>query len=183
MKLIIGLGNPGRSYASDRHNVGFRCINRFARRHGIAVRKRRGKAKLGMGEVGGVQVVVAKPQTYMNLSGQAVGQLVREFGVAVGDVVVVYDDLDLPLGKLRIRERGGSGGHKGVASIIERLGSEEFPRIRVGIGRPQGDVVSYVLSEFTLEERRVVTEVVGRVSDVIGSILTEGVEAAMNRYN
>lgn len=145
--------------------------------------KRRAKAKVGMGEVGGVQVVVAKPQTYMNLSGQAVGRLVREFGVAVSDVLVVHDDLDVPVGKLRIRERGGSGGHKGVASIIERLGSEEFPRIRVGIGRPQGDVVSYVLSEFTLEERRVVTQVVERVSDAIGSILAEGVEAAMNRYN
>ena len=183
MKLVVGLGNPGRSYASDRHNIGFRCVSRFAKKHGIAIRKRRAKAKLGTGEVDGVRVAVAKPQTYVNLSGQAVERLVNELGVAVSDVLVVYDDLDLPLGRLRVRERGGSGGHKGVRSIIECLGDQGFSRIRVGIGRPDGDVVPYVLSQFAADEKEIVTEVVERVVDAIDCIVTQGIELAMNRYN
>lgn len=188
MKLIVGLGNPGKSYAGNRHNVGFQCLDYFASRHRIPINKRRLrlkslKAKYGMGEVAGIQVVLAKPRTYMNNSGEAVRQLLRRLDVQLENLIVIYDDMDLPLGKLRIRQRGGAAGHNGIASIIRSLGSEEFPRIRVGIGRPDVDEVSYVLGDFTTEEKNIATETVVRVSDAMLCILTEGLEAAMNRYN
>jgi PTH1 family peptidyl-tRNA hydrolase len=119
----------------------------------------------------------------MNLSGEAVGRLVRRFGLPLEDLLVIHDDLDLPVGKVRIRQRGGSGGHKGVQSIIASLGSQDFPRIRVGIGRPDGDEISYVLSDFTAEEKQVIEEAVSTAADAIHCILAEGIEAAMNRYN
>ena len=183
MKLIVGLGNPGKAYASNRHNVGFQCVDYFARKHGIAIRERKARAKVGLGEVAEKGVVLAKPRTFMNLSGQAVSRLVRQFNVPLEDLVVICDDLDLPLGRVRIRQRGGSAGHKGMESIIDSLGSQDFPRIRVGIGRPDGDEVSYVLSDFTAEERDVVREAMADVADALYCILTEGIEAAMNRYN
>lgn len=188
MKLIIGLGNPGKSYSGNRHNVGFQCIDYFASEHHIPVKERRLrlkvlKAKYGTGEVAGTPVVLAKPRTYMNHSGVAVAQLIRRFGVPLDDLLVLYDDLDLPLGTLRIRQRGGAAGHKGAASIIASLESEEFPRIRVGIGHPENDEVSYVLSDFTAEEKDIAREAIARVTDVILCILAEGIEEAMNRYN
>jgi PTH1 family peptidyl-tRNA hydrolase len=188
MKLIVGLGNPGKSYAGNRHNMGFQCLDYFASRHRIPINKRRLrlkslKTKYGMGEVADMQVVLAKPQTYMNNSGEAVGQLMRRLDVQLENLIVIYDDMDLPLGKLRIRQRGGAAGHNGIASIIRSLGNEEFPRIRVGIGRPDVDEVSYVLGNFTTEEKKIATETIVRVSDVILCILTDGLEAAMNQYN
>ena len=127
--------------------------------------------------------MLAKPQTYMNLSGEAVALLVRRYAVPLEELLVVYDDLDLPVGKIRIRERGGSAGHKGMESIIASLGSDQFPRMRVGIGRPVGDAVSYVLKGFTAEERPIVDQVLATVSDAVVCILSEGIETAMNRYN
>jgi len=183
MKLIVGLGNPGRAYVNNRHNVGSRCIDYFAQAHRIPVRERRARARLGIGEVAEKRVVLAKTRTYMNLSGQAVSWLVRHFNVPLEDLVVICDDLDLPLGKVRIRQSGGSAGHKGMESIIDSLGSQDFPRVRVGIGRPDGDEISYVLSDFTAAEREVVREAVAEVADVLHCILTEGIMAAMNRYN
>ena len=188
MKLIVGLGNPGKSYAGNRHNVGFQCLDHFATQHRIPIKERRLrlktlKAKYGTGEVAGTPLILAKPRTYMNHSGAAVVQLVRRFEISLDNLIVIYDDLDLPLGKLRIRQRGGVAGHKGVASIITSLGSEEFYRIRVGIGRPDGDDVSYVLSDFSAEEKDIAGEAFARVADAILCILTEGIETAMNRYN
>ena len=183
MKLIVGLGNPGRSHVNDRHNVGFRCVSYLARRHGIVLGQRKSKSRLGTGEIAGIGVVLARPQTFMNLSGEAVGLLVRRFGVPLEDLLVVYDDLDLPLGKVRIRARGSSGGHRGVESIVASLRSSDFPRIRVGIGRPEGDAVSYVLKGFSMRERETVDQVLDVVSDAIYCVLTEGMETAMNRYN
>lgn len=184
MKIIIGLGNPGKAYANNRHNVGFQCLDYFALLHHIPVKERKRRVRLGMGQVAGIPVVLAKPRTFMNMSGEAVGWLVRQFGVTLDDLLVIYDDLDLPLGKIRIRRRGGSAGHKGVESIITSLGSQDFPRIRVGIGRPDdGDEVSYVLSDFTAQEKRPLAEAVATVADAIYCILTEGIEVAMNRYN
>ena len=183
MKLIVGLGNPGRVYVNNRHNVGFRCINYFARVHRIPVRERRARARLGIGEVAGKRVVLAKTRTYMNLSGQAVSRLAHQFNVPLEDLVVICDDLDLPLGKVRIRQHGGSAGHKGMQSIIDSLASQDFPRIRVGIGRPDGDEVSYVLSDFTAEEREVVKEAIAEVAQALHCILAEGIAAAMKRYN
>lgn len=184
MKLIVGLGNPGKSYANNRHNVGFQCLDHFALVHRIPIKERRARAKLGMGEVVGAPVVLAKPRTFMNMSGEAVGRLVRQFGVPLDDLLVICDDLDLPLGKVRIRLRGGSAGHKGVESIIASLGSREFPRIRIGIGRPDdGDEVAYVLSDFTAEEQGLLKEAIATVADALYCILTDGIEVAMNRYN
>ncbi|MFC1916637.1 aminoacyl-tRNA hydrolase [Chloroflexota bacterium] len=187
MNLIVGLGNPGQGYANNRHNMGFICLNHFARTHGIQFDKKQGQARIGLGEVAGIKVVVARPQTYMNLSGQSVSRLVKKFNVNLTNLIVIHDDLDLPLGKIRIRQGGGSGGHKGVNSILTELGSQDFLRLRVGIGRPpetgETDIFAYVLSDFTLDEKQTIARVVPRVSEVILCILTEGLMAAMNKYN
>ena len=192
MRLVVGLGNPGRSYARNRHNVGFMCLNHFARCHGIRFDRRQGKARTGIGEVAGSKVIVAKPQTYVNLSGQSVSLLVRKFNISLDDLVVVHDDLDLPLGKIRIRKGSSSGGHKGIDSIISYLGSQDFHRIRIGIGRPtvegcagssEADVVAYVLSDFTPDEERIIAQVIPRVSEAILCLLSEGLVVAMNKYN
>ncbi len=189
MKLIVGLGNPGRSYANNRHNAGFICLNHFARTHGIKFDNKQGKARTGNGEVVGTKIILAKPQTYMNLSGESVSQLVRKFKVDLDDLIVIHDDLDLPLGKIRIRQYGGSGGHKGIASIITSLKSPDFLRLRVGIGRPavtepgEADIIDYVLSDFTQDEEQVITKVMPTVSEAILCLLTEGLTIAMNKYN
>jgi len=193
MELIVGLGNPGRGYANNRHNIGFMCLNRFARKHGIRFDKRQCQARIGSGEVAGNKVVVAKPQTFMNRSGEAVSRLVKKYEVSLDNLIVIHDDLDLPLGKIRVRPRGSAAGHKGIDSIITHLGSEDFVRIRVGIGRPplaegstetsEDDVIDFVLSDFTLEEKRVITEAISQVSEAIYCLLTEGLVTTMNRYN
>ena len=189
MKLIVGLGNPGPGYANNRHNIGFICLNRFARTHGIKFDKKQGKARTGSGEIGGAQVVLAKPQTYMNLSGESVSRLVRKFNVDLGDLIVIHDDLDLPLGKIRLRQDGGSGGHKGVESIVASLESPDFLRLRVGTGRPpiaepsESDIIHFVLSGFTPEEKQTLTAVIPQVCEALFCLLTEGLTAAMNKYN
>ena len=192
MRLIVGLGNPGRNYAHNRHNVGFMCLNHFARSHSIRLDKKQGKARTGMGEVAGNQVIVARPQTYMNLSGQSVSLLMKKFNINIGSIVVIHDDLDLPLGKIRIRQGSGSGGHRGIESIISYLGSHDLLRIRVGIGRPategsieisEADIVAYVLSDFTIDEERAIAKVIPGVSQAVLCLLTEGLTVAMNEYN
>ncbi len=192
MKLIIGLGNPGRGYANTRHNTGFICLNHFARTQDIPFDKKQGQARIGMGEVAGSKIVVAKPQTYMNLSGESVSRLIRKFGINLNNLLVIHDDLDLPLGKIRIRHGGSSAGHKGVASIITCLGSPDFTRLRVGTGRPatestdnasEADIIDYVLSDFTAEEKQIITRVIPEVSEAILCLLTEGLVVAMNKYN
>ena len=190
--MIIGLGNPGKRYVNNRHNVGFRCVDFFARKQGISLIQRKARSQLGVGEVEGVKVVLAKPRTFMNLSGDAVAALRRRYRVRVEDLLVIYDDLDLPLGTIRIRERGSSGGHKGMKSIITRIGSQEFPRLRVGIAPRQEeagaskkavDAVEYVLSDFTSQERAVLRKVYPEVAAAIRCLLTDGTVAAMNKHN
>ena len=186
MNLIIGLGNPGKAYADNRHNVGFRCINHFAKIHRISLDQRQCRAQLGIGEVAGTEIVLAKPRTFMNLSGMSVGLLVKRFQVPPSSILVIHDDLDLPLGKIRLQHKGSSGGHKGVGSIIACLGSQDFPRVRVGIGRPQADnqdVIPYVLSDFSPEEKVVIETAIARVGEAILCLLTEGITIAMSRYN
>jgi len=193
MKIIIGLGNPGRGYANNRHNIGFMCLNHFAKMQGIRFDKKRGKARIGTGEVAGGKVVLARPQTYMNRSGEPVGYLIKRFGVNFNDLLVIHDDLDLPLGKIRIRQGGGSGGHKGIKSIVACLGSQDFVRLRVGVGRPtatedsseisDADIIAYVLTDFTPDQKQIITMVIPRVSEAIYCLLTEGLTAAMNKYN
>ena len=193
MKLIVGLGNPGEDYAGSLHNVGFMCVNYFARQHRIIFDKKQAEARTGSGKVAGVQVLVARPQTFMNHSGLAVSRLVKKFKIGLDDLLVVYDDLDLPLGKLRIRQDGSDGGHNGIKSIIQELDSQDFPRLRVGIGRPvstdglpedkNADVITYLLSELPLEVKKAINQVLPRVNEAIFSIITEGVTAAMNKFN
>ena len=193
MKLIVGLGNPGRGYAHNRHNIGFMCLSHFALTQGIRFDKKRGKARIGLAEIAGSRVVVAKPQTYMNLSGQAVSRLVKRFDISLDNLLIIHDDLDLPTGKIRIRRGGGSAGHKGVASVIAELGHQDFLRLRVGIGRPpvvegsteitEADIIGYVLGEFAHEEKQAITQAIPRVSEAILCLLTEGLTTAMNRYN
>jgi PTH1 family peptidyl-tRNA hydrolase len=183
-KLIVGLGNPGRKYAHNRHNVGFQCLDRLAQAHGLSFTQRRAKASLAVGKIADVRVVLARPLTYMNLSGQAVRPLVSFYKLSLEDILVIRDDLDLPLGSTRLRPEGGSGGHKGMRSIIEALGSQAFPRLRVGIGRPPGnDAVSYVLSDFTADEQITLESVYERAVAAVELFLREGIEAAMNAYN
>ncbi|MGC8862556.1 MAG: aminoacyl-tRNA hydrolase [Armatimonadota bacterium] len=182
MKLIVGLGNPGPRYAHTRHNVGFDVLDIFARRRGIRILGRQDNALVGRCEHAGEEILLAKPKTFMNNSGSAVGAIARRYRLQPGDILVVYDDIDLPLGKLRIRMRGSSGGHKGVNSIIQALGSSDFPRIRVGIGR-SGDAIDYVLSRFTRREREIIDPALQSAADALEVILDEGIEAAMNKFN
>ena len=193
MKLIVGLGNPGRIYARNRHNIGFMCVSHFARTQGIRFDKKQGQARTGTGKVAGNKLIVARPQTHMNLSGESVIRLVNKFNISLNDLIVIHDDLDLPLGKMRLSQGSGSGGHKGIDSIITHLESQDFPRIRIGIGRPpiiegsaedrEADIVAYVLNDFTPEEKKVITKVIPEVSEAILYLLSEGLTAAMNKYN
>jgi PTH1 family peptidyl-tRNA hydrolase len=168
MKIIVGLGNPGRGYANNRHNIGFICLNHFARAQG-------------------------RPQTYMNLSGESISRLIKRFDINLNDLLVIHDDLDLPLGKIRIRQGGSSGGHKGIESIVACLGRQDFVRLRVGIGRPtatedsseisDADIIAYVLTGFTPDQKQIITTVIPRVREAIYCLLSEGLTAAMNKYN
>jgi len=185
MKLIIGLGNPGRRYRGTRHNVGGEVVSHLARRLGIALREEAGFSAVGRGSIGGTRVLLARPQTFVNVSGAAVLELCRRHRVAPRDIIVVADDLDLPLGRIRLRRGGSAGGHNGLKSIIDALGTTEFPRLRVGIGRPpEGvDPADYVLARFRPEEQPVVAEALERAAQALEAAVTEGIAAAMNRFN
>jgi PTH1 family peptidyl-tRNA hydrolase len=184
--LIVGLGNPGSEYASHRHNVGFQVVQALASAHSLTfARRRRAKARVAEGRIGLRQVLLAKPQTFMNLSGKAVGRLSRTHEIPSECILVIYDDLDLPLGRLRLRPEGGSGGHQGMHSIIEALGTRAFPRLRVGIDRPPGnmDPANYVLQPFTEQEAALAGEAVERAVAAVECWLSEGIVAAMDRFN
>jgi len=193
MKLIVGLGNPGRAYAHNRHNIGFRCINYLAKLHSISVKRHQFQSQIGTGKIAGVELLLAKPKTFVNLSGEAVGRLMRKYKIPVDELLVIYDDLDLPLGKLRLRYGGSSGGHKGIKSITSALGSQDFCRIKVGIGRPTREdgtritdediIVDYVLGEFSPQEAKIIKPVIAEVAEAVRCIITEGIIAAMNQFN
>ncbi len=185
MKLIVGLGNPGKAYAGTRHNVGFRCIDSLGARGGITLSERRRLTVIGRGRLGEEEVVLAKPRTFMNRSGEAVSYLVDRFHTPLDDILVIYDDMDLPLGRVRIRPNGRAAGHRGVGSILAAVGSADFPRIRVGIGRPEPgmDEVEYVLGTFAADEKQLLDEAIATVSDAVMDILGNGFDWAMNRYN
>ena len=185
MRLIVGLGNPGLQYRSTRHNVGFQCVDLMTRRWGIPTRERRAKAVLGRGNYAGHEVVLAKPRNFMNNSGEGVSYLLTRFAAKVEDLVVIYDDMELPLGSLRIRTSGSDGGHKGVRSIIAELDTEDFPRIRLGIGPapPEQDPVEFLLSAFSNEEAAAVDRAVETVVSAAECLLEEGINIAMNRFN
>lgn len=184
MKLIVGLGNPGRRYQGTRHNVGARVIETLARRHGVALREE-GWADLGTLRLDSRRAVLARPQTYVNVSGTAVADLRRRHKVPLANLLVIFDDLDLPVGQVRLRAQGGHGGHNGMRSIIEALGERAFPRLRIGVGRPpEGlDPAEYVLSRFTPQEASAVDTAVERGADAVEIFVRRGVEAAMNAFN
>jgi PTH1 family peptidyl-tRNA hydrolase len=183
--LIAGLGNPGREYRETRHNVGFMALDRLAERLGVSFARLEAKALFTRAEYQGRRLLLAKPQTYMNLSGQAVGSLLRYYKAPLGNLLVIYDDVDLPLGALRMRPAGGSAGQKGMRSIIERLGVETFPRLRIGIGRPPGrmDAAVYVLQEFARGEQETIGAALDRAADAALKFVVDGLEAAMNQFN
>ena len=185
MKVIVGLGNPGDRYRSTRHNIGFQCIDLLSRRWEIDLKERRAKAILGRGRHLERDVVLAKPRTFMNRSGDAVTYLVARFGVKPSDIVVIYDEMDLPVGKIRIRPGGSPAGHNGIRSIIGELHSQDFPRVRVGIGQPElkGGQVSHVLNRFSDEEAPEISEVIQRVAEVLDCLLEENITVARNRFN
>jgi peptidyl-tRNA hydrolase, PTH1 family len=182
--LIAGLGNPGLRHRSNRHNVGFMLVERLAAVAGINLGRVQQRAVVGDGRLAGRSVILAKPQTYMNLSGDAVGPLVHYYKIPHANVLVVYDELDLPLGTLRLREKGGAGGHNGMRSIIHHLG-QDFPRLRLGIGRPPGRMnpAAYVLQDFGRDELPVVDVMLDQALQAVETYLQEGIQLAMSRYN
>jgi len=185
VKWIVGLGNPGRKYAGNRHNAGFMAVDRFAGRHGIAVTKEKFKSLYGEGIVDGVKVAVLKPQTFMNLSGEAIRAFLDFTKSAPEEGIVIYDDLDLPLGRIRLRQKGSAGGHNGMKSVIAHLGTEQFNRIRIGIDRPPAhlDVIDYVLGDFSKTEREQLDGVLDRVADALTEALAAPFDRVMAKYN
>jgi len=185
MRCIVGLGNPGSEYAVTRHNVGFRVIEALATRHGIEVSKRRLQALFGRGRIGDIELILAKPQTFMNDSGIAVRRLLDYYHLEPQHLLVVCDDINLDLGQLRLRRSGSAGGQKGLRSIEQHLGGTEFARLRVGIGRLEAgrDAKAFVLSPFRASERDAAEDAIARAADAVECTLREGLEIAMGRYN
>lgn len=192
--LIVGLGNPGAKYKDTRHNIGFMAVDFLAEANSIKMNKRDFDGLWGKGSINDKEVILLKPLTYMNLSGGAVQGISDYFHVEPKDILIVYDDIDLELGTIRIRLKGSSGGHRGMQSIIEHLGANDFPRVRLGIGRPkqrsqksevksQNEVADYVLSNFTPDEKDLLRKILDITKEAVDLILQDGVEKAMNKYN
>ncbi len=183
--LILGLGNPGEEYEGTRHNVGYAVVDTLVRRHRIALTSRLPTLLYGRGILCGSDVLLAKPRTYMNEAGLAAAEALRHWLLAPEKLLVVLDDVALPLGRVRVRKRGSDGGHKGLRSILAAVGSQNVPRVRVGIGQPsgKGEIVDFVLSPFTKREWTVMAEAIETAADAVETIVKEGVEVAMNRFN
>jgi len=186
VKLVVGLGNPGKEYANTRHNTGALCVQLLAKQMGVTLERKSRLATLAEGDLAGERAALAVPRTFVNDSGGAVSGLLQRYGVKPKDLILVYDDLDLPLGTIRVRPSGSSAGHNGVKSVIAALGTEQFPRIRIGIDRPaQGgaDQIAHVLSGFTRAEQAQLNKALERAAEAVVCVLSEGVDVAMNRYN
>ncbi|MFD3270999.1 aminoacyl-tRNA hydrolase [Paenibacillus dendritiformis] len=185
MKWIVGLGNPGMQYASTRHNIGFMAVDRLAERHQIQVRDSKCKALIGEGRVGTEKIVLIKPMTYMNLSGEAVRAYMDYYKADPADLIVLYDDMDTELGKVRLRYQGSSGGHNGIKSLIQHLGTQTFNRVRMGISRPQPgrEIVDYVLSPFAKAERDKLEEAIDKTCDAVEFALTHPFDQTMAKFN
>lgn len=184
MLAIIGLGNPGANYENTRHNVGFRVIDLMGRRYGIAISKNRSRALVGEGLAGGQRIALIKPQTYMNLSGESVQDVLRWYKIEPQQALIISDDIDLPPGAVRIRPHGGAGTHNGLRNILQMTGSDRFPRIRIGVGAPppQWDLKDWVLSGFG-EDQAAMDEALRTAADAADCFITSGIDLAMNRYN
>lgn len=183
--LIVGLGNPGQKYAGNRHNAGFHVVDRLAAANDLCFDTRKNQANLAHGRIEGVRVVLVKPQTYMNLSGASVSAISRFFKVPPERMLVIFDDLDLPLGSIRLRLKGGAGGHQGMSNIVARLNTRDFPRLRIGIGRPPGHMPpeAYVLQDFLRDEQSIMETTYQRALEAIQVALRDGFEIAMNQFN
>ena len=184
--LIVGLGNPGEKYARTRHNLGFLALDLLAERQKLKVNRIKYKALVAETEFGGARCLLMKPQTYMNLSGEAVGEAAWFYKIPSDHVLVIYDDVSLPLGKLRIRDKGSAGGHNGIKNIIAHLGTDVFPRVKVGVGAPSHpdyDMVDWVIGSFSAQERKIVDEALDRALDAAECIISRGVTEAQNRFN
>lgn len=185
MKLIVGLGNPGMQYAATRHNIGFEVMDSLSETYNISIIKNKYKALIGEGTILGERVILMKPQTYMNLSGEAVKACMDFHKIAVEDLIVIYDDISLEVGQLRLRESGSAGGHNGIKNIIMQLGTQNFNRIKVGVGeKPAGwDLANYVLSRFSKEEMQIIAPASVEAAKAASMIVSEGMSKAMNTYN
>jgi len=187
--FVVGLGNPGEEYENTPHNLGFMVVDRLAESHGIRISRKENFSKVGLGQIGAKRIALAKPQTFMNLSGPAVRGLLERYGLDAGRLVMVYDELDLPWGELRIKPKGSAAGHNGMKSVIGSLGTSEFTRVRLGIrpigkpGHPIGDGAKFVLAPFRRAQRQEVEETVARGAAAVESILAEGVEKSMTVFN
>ncbi len=183
MFLIVGLGNPGSQYEDTRHNIGFKVIDNIAKEYNIEINRQKFKGMCGEGFINGEKVILLKPTTYMNLSGESIREVVDFYKISNEDVLVIYDDISLDVGRLRIREKGSAGGHNGIKSIIAHLGTDIFPRIKVGVGQPNVDLVNYVLGKFTKEEMEVLSESIDASTKAAKEIISGDVKTAMNIYN
>lgn len=183
--ILVGLGNPGREYRGNRHNVGFMTIDRCSEAFAIKITKVQAKALVGTGQWDGRKIILVKPQTYMNLSGDAIGSLLRYYKVPLTQLIVAHDDLDLPVGALRLRPGGGSAGQKGIASTINKVGTQNFPRLRIGIGRPPGqmEAADYVLQDFSKGDQEIMNPTLDRAVEAIKVFIRDGLDAAMNQFN
>lgn len=183
--LIAGFGNPGREHRENRHNIGFMAVDEISRALAIPVNRVQNRSLVGAGHTLGSRVILAKPQTYMNLSGQSVGSLVRFYKIPLENLLVIHDDLDIPLGTIRIRPAGGSAGQRGVGSTIDQLGTHEFPRLRLGIGRPPGrmEAADYVLENFSSGEKKLLQPLLERTAQAVKTFIEKGLEQAMNMFN
>ena len=185
MYLIVGLGNPEEEYSKTRHNMGFNAINKIAKEYGIEVNKKKFQGLYESGIIEDQKVILIKPQTYMNSSGNSVKEIVDYFKIEKENIIVVYDDMDIEPGKIKIRKKGSAGGHNGMKSIIQMLGTDEFPRIRIGIGRPEhnGDEINYVIGAIPEEEIEELEKGVEKAKGAVIEILKNGIDAAMNKFN
>ncbi len=184
--LIVGLGNPGREYANTRHNVGFEVADAICSKHDINLNKEKFRAILGEGRICSERVVIAKPQTYMNLSGESVREIADWYKIDNENIIIIYDDISLPTGFLRIREKGSAGGHNGIKNIIYQLGSDVFPRIKIGVGKPENpdyDMKDYVLGKFSKEETEILVKTAIRAVSAVEEIISADAKSAMNKYN
>ena len=185
MYIIAGLGNPGKEYAGSRHNVGFMTLDELADRYNIDVREKAYKALIGKGMIEGNKVILVKPQTYMNLSGESIRSVMDYYKTEPSEFIVIYDDISLDVGQLRIRKKGSAGGHNGIKNIIAHLGTQEFPRIKVGVGDkpPRMDLADYVLSRFSKEDREKMEQAFKDAAEAVEVMIAEGPDAAMNQFN
>ncbi len=185
MYLIVGLGNPEKDYSNTRHNMGFDVINKITELTGIKVLKKKFNALYGMGEINGNKVILVKPQTYMNLSGESVIQFKKFYKISNKNIIIIYDDIDLEIGSIRLKAKGGSGTHNGMRSVVENLNTEEFIRVRVGIGTPENkeDMINYVIGAIPKREREILEGATAKAAESVIEILENGIDIAMNKYN